>query len=822
MYGMKKIIALHNAVRDKAANPDFEYKDEQKPGSFTGFNTIPDGLDLGIPDARGAFNPAFNGQTPTPLFEASTAALRNTLQGLAQKARAGDASAALHYDAFYQTLQEQQSIYSIATGYGLNDRNATGIMTHLNKVASRDTMGKVAPQFQSDYAHYLSSIVKDRDTNVEKLLPGEQMLDDAFNMSFTMALDRASNRNPSAGSLASTLRQNAGVYSGFGLTLKKALASWENQNGLRTDSARAEIMARAAEYAAKCATNPALQSMLYSNPNKIIEAAATKLGYHGGVWDPTVSPLDTYDAAVNLIPSRIQYTDPEADVAMGLHGVGEDGQASPLFTAIQDALEKHYGRNVARGKPDVFADDTSGQFKAELLANLRAIAPGAAINNPEYSDMLNDVANDVIEMSRGGGTINISKILRRYHTNDFINLQANGAYRPKETPVDLKVLNDFSDDIVRQLHENRDTFARNYGFGARKPEYTTDGISRSIDAMFMSRPEVAKFAGEHPELYDKFKYIAVNYVRNLNRETDDLTTADTSLVQQGLRDRIAVLGLVADLESRDKSLKKALASWKGPKLSGEGATRSSQTRGRTDADLRNIYNGLDGILRQWADANGELRADADGKDRYDLDYVQGLYEGMTKAMGLGAADTGIASSVYEGSEKDLSKSGVAGIIAYAKNKADSAEDIRYSQKILRTEMTNKPGRAKALADWSDAALSSVTNPVRTQNATAALKYYINANCSTIAKDSKLESLVVSMYLPMMLKLQRGIRNQNPERSLGIEWSDPLIFNDKVKDAASSMYARIKEMDRAMAYQQLMRRQEDAEMTSRGRAAGAEQ
>lgn len=828
MTRMSRVSAARPAGADQQDDPDFEYEDEQGEGSFTGFGTYSGGLDLGIPDARGAFNPAFNGQTPTPLYDASTAALRNSLQGLAKRARAGDASAAMQYDAFYQTLQDQQNLYAIATGYGLNDRNATGIMTHLNKVAGKDTAGRMSPQFQIDYANYLSSVVKSRNTNVEKLLPGEQMLDDAFNMAFTTALDRASNRNPSAGSMATTLRQNAGVYSGYGLHLKKALAAWEEHNGFRTDSVRAEIMARAAEYAAKCATNPALRSVLYSSPNKIVEAAATNLGYYGARWDPTVSPLDNYDTAVNTLASRIVYTDAETDAVKGLHGIGEDGQASPLFSAIQDALEKHYGRNVARGASSVFADDTSGQLKADLVNNLSMLPSGSARNNPEFAEMINDVANDIIEMSRGGGTVNISQILKRYHNSAFLDLRTEGAYRPKEQDVDLTAMDQFANSVVDRLYAGRSSVRTNGAFLAAlsprmekvglEPEYTREGISASIDQMLLADGSAQAFAQANPELYEKIKASMVSYVYNLNNETDDLTVGSPETSKQGLKDRIAVLGLVADLSARDKGLAKLLSAWEGPKSEGAGATRSSQIRGRTDADLRNIYNGLDVILGKWLESEEALGQRTEGKARYDLDYIQGIYEGMRKSMRLDMQAGQVSDSVREAALKGWQEAGVSGIRKYASNKANSAEDIRYAQLLQRTQPTDKPGRVKALADWSDAVLSSVTNPVKTRNATHAIERFVETSCPTVAKNKNLKANIVAMYVPAMMKLQKIAHDRDPDRSIQIEWADPMSYMKGLGDSANTLFQKIAEIDRAMALQNQRILEESRAAAARGTAS----
>lgn len=106
--------------------PSVDPGDVQSPGAFTGFGTF--GVDPengGIVDSRGAFNPAFNGQTQHPMFDAETMAFKSALPGLARKARAGDAQAAKAYQSLYGSVASRKKVYDIAWSTGLNDRNAT-------------------------------------------------------------------------------------------------------------------------------------------------------------------------------------------------------------------------------------------------------------------------------------------------------------------------------------------------------------------------------------------------------------------------------------------------------------------------------------------------------------------------------------------------------------------------------------------------------------------------------------------------------------------------------------------------------------------------
>ena len=684
---------------------------DTREGANTGFGLFStDPASGGILDTRGAFNPAFNGQTEHPVFEAETDALRQSLPALARRARRGDANAALAYQSFYGTLGSKKRLYDLAYSTGLNDRNAADVMNHVFETVTPEKFGSGTDQYRTIYSRYLARQAQSRGVNVSDLLSAEQTMDDAFRSAFLPALSAATGVTR-AGGLKELYGASEGMMANASLFLKRGLADWEAKNGLRDDATRAAVMGRAAEYYAKALSNPSLRP-LAGDARKIMETAAGDVG----AGPKTDNLFSDYTRAVNLLDRGfISYTGTaDGDVAAGYGVEGDKDGRTAAFWAVRDAYERAYGANVTAGRrARDFDSTTREQLTKDLVANLTDISPRAS-KKARFGNMVQSLARDIVESGETKGYVNFNELSRKYYKH--VNLP-----EPEAVPEALagreerKDLESFTTELVdwgisqRPVMRNR----------ARRP----GGFVVGAGYIPSSEPIMAQ------DQYDPEKVRAAVHERVTNANASDgadpwSARGNREEYRQGAKDRLNVLFMAEEVARRGVDL----GGWT-PNVEGD----DEHVRGRSEANLRGMYSGLSDRIGAWLqDAEKSKAPNGDttnlrGADLHNWHFLYNLKKGLDYLMKSGGD---YDEDSYEGKRakqyRDLFDTYAGADMSAARAAAQKAVDLDRSlslPKLFMPKSKELRDEAAALAVLTEDIFADALNPALAVKAYNAFQRY---------------------------------------------------------------------------------------------------
>lgn len=743
------------------------------PGAFTGFGTFDvDPVSGGVVDSRGAFNPAFNNRTSRPMFEAETDPLRSVLPGLANKVKAGDANAAMNYDAIYRTYQDRKGIYDLAAATGLNDRNSSFIMRHAFDAVTSQSFGGGADAFRRRYATYLANLSVDRDTNAERLIEGDQRLDNVFRSSFLAALETAGDVFRPSSSVRNQYAGNDAAVAVESLRVKEALSAWEKANGFRTDDEREAIMSAAAAYYAKCKANPGLRSLV-SNPGAIVAAAASRVGSQGAGG---ADPFRDYDDALAMLDRRITYTGGSAmDAARGFGG---DSQTL-AFSAIKDAYQQAYGRNLSAGVSAETGLRDSRELHDALVANLKRVNPRVAASGAGAA-VISDLATNIMEQMSDTGTVDLSKASMMYYDVPAgMAPQYSGPVRAIGDGL-TKALSEMADQLVTDVLQNRSSLRYPVNFAnafapdflspgpspTPNPEYTREGlastVSSAFDRLLASNAEAYRLAQSDPKFFDGFRQALTEYFFNANNVADPSFISGNIGDAPGVRggspgyrvgaqDLIQALVLGKELEALGFDLR----GWT-PGVTGDDA----RVRGRGSENFRNLYGGLVDVLRDQVSIDPKddaefYRAQA---GQQAIDDIRTLIDQAGPPQGLVAGERDrVAASLREKYAKTAE-----GIVGDVFGKADTAARLRFAEGA-KDRMTPRVGvsseQLQALRELSSDMFSDQLNPALVRN----LRAYAAGELGTMTGLSKdMQAYYVDAYLPGLVAMTQLAFRDNPE------------------------------------------------------------
>ena len=756
-------------------------------GAFTGFGTFSvDPESSGVVDSRGAFNPVFNGRTSKPMFEAETDSLRSALPGLARKAQSGDAVAAMNYDTLYRTFRDRKGIYDIAAAVGLNDRNAAFIMNHTFDAVTQQSFGGGTSAFRGRYARYLANLTKDRNTNAERLIEGDQRLDNAFRSSFLSSLETAGDVFRPSSSVRNQYNGNDAAVAVEALRVKEALSAWEKANGYRTDDERESIMSAAASYYAKCKANPGLRP-LASNPLAIISAAASKAGVPGS---GTKDVFKDYDDALTVLDRRLSYTGSAAeDLARGFSNENQ----TLAFAAVKDAYQQIYGRNLAAGRSAEDGLRDNGDLHALLVANLKRVNPQVA-STEAGMNMVSDLATNIMNQMADTGSVNFMKATMMYLNPDFQNMQKYVAGPRMFAPEVAKGFSVAVDQLVTDVLQNRDSFRQGspgpiVGSGLlTSPYYDKDAIGKTVSAEFdrlvASNDSVREFAKNNPVLVDRFKAIFTDYLFNANTVADPVSiweNIENSLgaagedlgYRTGAQDVMQALVLGAELEKLGYDLK----GW-NPKVTGEDRF----VRGRGKENFRNLYGGLAEVLKDQI-----VMDPKDDAEFYKMQVGQRTVDSIRNLIDQINADSqGLLRSAKDRVDAEFKNrlGRLAGnLVSESFSQADTAMNIRYAE-ALKAASVPRPGvdpaRAQALREYSEGVFSDQLNPALVRNLRS---YAVNKLGGMTGLTKDMQAYYADAYLPGLVTMAKIAFRDNPVMSAA--YSSDRIALQRMLDARSS-------------------------------------
>lgn len=782
--------------------------DSGEPGTYTGFGVFStDPSSGGVIDSRGAFNPAFNGRTSRPRFEAETDAYRSALPGLARRARAGDANAAIMYTQFYGDLASRGKYYDLAYSTGLNDKNAVDVMNHVVSSISDKDFGAGADQFRCETARYLSDQAKRRGLNVEKLLSSEQMMDDGFRTSFLSALAGASQGTPRSGGLKDIYAQSPGMLANAGLFLKKGLAQWEERNGLRDDATRVRLMGRAAEYYAKCQANAGLRS-LSTNTMAMFDAAAGDLGEASR--SGTANPFDDYSRSVNMLDrGLISYTgSADGDRAAGYGADAEKDGRTTAFYCIRDAYEKGYGANVAAGRRARDFDVSSyEQLVSDLKANLRECSPRAS-SMKGYDAMIDAFARDVADAgveSIGGkvnekyqGVVDLNKLTMKYYKD----------FKAPEAPAVPQALG-FRDQVNQAASGLVDMFIRDRPwFKAKVSGTTTNALGQAIplyggveDAYdfdrvkagvadtfntLIARPEFQALR-DNPKFVQSVIDTTAGYIYNANTVADPIAAGSGNVdeYRKGLADRINLLYMAEELSRRGVNLE----GW-SPKYSGQ----DFEVRGNAKENVNGMYLDLAARVDQALDAYGKDTGGLHGADLHNWHFLNNVRKGLGYLLqSSGSLDADTVEGKRNVELRKLFQAYAGDGLQAARAAADGAVALDQAKELrnLAVPTAGMDDEARALAVLAEDMFSDQLNPVESERARKFAAIQL-AGPEFAYLDAGTKKLFADQLHHGVFTLMRQVRRAHPELPATM-WSDDDFMFKKLATVSAPLFSQAQRM-----------------------------
>jgi len=701
---------------------------EQMPvGTETGFSTFSGPGERNV-QGTPTMSRFFAQEDPHPAFTASTESYRSALDGLARKARNGDANAALMHDAFQQRIAERKRLYDIAYSNGLNDQNANDAW---QMVLSDSTPGQASssPWLTDRRVGYLAREALQRGQNVRDLETAQRLMDSSFTSAYLSSLNMAAKGDPRAEALSGQIGRDSDAVKLASLRLRESLQGWEKTNGLRSDAMRGAIMKQAGEYFAQAMATPGLNRFI-QDVDSLVDAAAAKVGAKAGAQGPNAFEnfVNAKGRLANGFISFCGSADADAAAGYGITPRGFGREASDGKTAAGQALESvfldHIGRNVSEGR-DAWDFNDPKQLRSDIVTALASVSGGVSVARAGQQ-VLEDAADEIIKMARDDGHVDLSRLATMYIDPDakLTPIAANLPQRTEGVSNFVKA----SGELVDQLVGNRPMLSSDLAYDL-KPEYTREGIEASVDAKLAGMGLDPKFAKDNPELMRGIRETLTDYIHTMNTVADPWAAGEGNVkeARAALGDRMQALFIANDLR-RLGVLEGDWTPVNGVDISRGGlfSGRDKSIRGNSPQARKAIWGGLYRAIERWEEKNGwnrrsldsAISAGEDGDATYaNFHAVEGLKQGIRMML-----DSGYDSGWWESPSEATARTRAETLAGRAREllgySADRGIDFTKTQPFLEAMAVRQAARDNAFnphtSRWSEdrgKALSLLVNDI---------------------------------------------------------------------------------------------------------------
>ena len=627
-------------------DPAYAGPDRQLPvGTETGFSTFSGPGERNV-QGTPTMSRFFAQEDPHPAFTASTEAYRSALDGLARKARNGDAQAAVMHDLFTQRMADRKRLYDIAYSNGLNDQNANDAW---QMVLSDSTPGQASssPWLTDRRVGYLAREALQRGQNVRDLETAQRLMDSSFTSAYLSSLNLAAKNDLRADALAGQIGRDSDAVKLASLRLRESLQGWEKTNGLRSDAMRGAIMKQAGEYFAQAMATPGLNRFV-QDVDGLVDAAAAKVGAKAGAQGPNAFEnfVNAKGRLANGFISFCGSADADAAAGYGVTPRGIGREASDGKTAAGKALESvfldHIGRNVSEGR-DAWDFNDPKQLRSDIVTALASVSGGASVARAGQQ-VLEDAADEIIKMARDDGHVDLSRLATMYIDPDakLTPIVSNLPQRTEGVSNFVKA----SGELVDQLVGNRSMLSSDLAYDL-KPEYSREGIEASVDAKLAGMGLDPKFAKDNPELMKGIRETLTDYIHTMNTVADPWAAGEGNVkeARAALGDRMQALFIANDLR-RLGVLEGDWTPVNGVDISRGGlfSGRDKSIRGNSPQARKAIWGGLYRAIERWEEKNGwnrrsidsAISAGEDGDATYaNFHAVEGLKQGIRMMLDSG-------------------------------------------------------------------------------------------------------------------------------------------------------------------------------------------
>lgn len=769
--------------------------------SYTGFgNFYGQDVQGNVPSARPVANSFFESSdtaSDRPIYLAMSAPLREALPGLARRARKGDLQAVYGYQQAYNQLQDDDRVYDVARGYRLNDANASDLVRTVRETGDASVLGPGTSQYRENLAGYLAQQAIQRGASVRELGVSEQMLDETFKTSFLAALAGASDVSPMSAGIKDRFEKSPGMLMNSSLFLRKGLSDWEQKNGLRSDSMRASILTRAAEYYARSMSIEGLNQFA-REPARIIQAAVESAGAVAGPVKENV--FDAYNNAVANLDNIISYSGVR-DIDLAAHGTGEgSGTRTAAVRGIKSAYADVIARNLGAGRDAWdFDESTDAQLTVNLETAIDHIAAGSKAL-PGYQTVRTDLVSKIKDMAQKG-SVDITGLLDIYTRPD------REVFTPPEAMPGATDYGKIAENAVRDLIVNRSFIRGDPETSLDAPEYTTHGIGQYLDAV------MAQVKDSPEELKTAMKSMITDFVHSVNTRTDPISVGSDQAVgfAQGLQDRVNALaasyqlyelGVLPDVVMPGASVPHR---WYNDVGIGRG---SDQLSGGTRSGARNTYGPLLEALDSYTNGRSTERLE-DPMDIYRFQLASLMAQGIRNTIDSRYEGDDLVkrakAQVAKSSGDRMLSEGLAGVYDAAAKLTRAALDAR----VQDNEML---GKQAVLGNIVSSMLSDATDPVYARRA----REYTAAKMSEIGGKHFSREMITSLtnrYAPAVLQLMRRSLDTGLTKDM---WSNPGSFDERMGKLTEPLFSRVVQQAgylRALAEQEYIRRMQQRKAVS---------
>ena len=701
---------------------------EQMPvGTETGFSTFSGPGERSV-QGTPTMSRFFAQEDPHPAFTASTESYRSALDGLARKARNGDAQAAVMHDLFTQRMADRKRLYDIAYSNGLNDQNANDAW---QMVLSDSTPGQASssPWLTDRRVGYLAREALQRGQNVRDLETAQRLMDSSFTSAYLSSLNLAAKNDLRADALAGQIGRDSDAVKLASLRLRESLQGWEKTNGLRSDAMRGAIMKQAGEYFAQAMATPGLNRFV-QDVDGLVDAAAAKVGAKAGAQGPNAFEnfVNAKGRLTNGFISFCGSADADAAAGYGVTPRGFGREASDGKTAAGKALESvfldHIGRNVSEGR-DAWDFNDPKQLRSDIVTALASVSGGVSVARAGQQ-VLEDAADEIIKMARDDGHVDLSRLATMY-----IDPDAKLTPIVSNLPQRTEGVSNFvtaAGELVDQLIGNRPMLARDWANDI-KPEFTREGIEASVDARLAKMGLDPKFAKDNRELMRGIRETLVDYIHTTNNFTDPSIAGAENVkeMRAAIGDRMQALFIANDL----RRLGVLEGDWTPVNLvdalkAGPFTGHDKTMRGNSPQARKAIWGGLYRAIERWEEKNGwnrrsidsAISAGEDGDATYaNFHAVEGLKQGIRMMLDSGY-DSGWWESPSEATARTRAETLAGRVRELLGYSADRGIDFTKTQPFLEAMAVRQAARDNAFnphtSRWSEdrgKALSLLVNDI---------------------------------------------------------------------------------------------------------------
>lgn len=747
---------------------DYFYNTTDPIAPHTGFMGYSGpGVHGNVPSVRSAFT---DGETDSPVYDAMTASLRSAMPGLARKARTGDVSAVAGYQQAYAQLQDDDYVYGIARGHNLNDVNSSDLVRAVREASPYEALGTGTRQYRENLADYLAAQAVQRGEHVRNLGVSEQMLDDTFRTSFLGALAGGSRVSPVAEGLKTRFESSPGMLMNSSLQLRRGLADWERNNGLRSDSMRANILTKAAEYYARSMSVDGLNRFTQDTAT-IIQAAAEAAGATAGVVKENV--FDAYNNAVASLDGIVTYSG-FRDQDLVADGQNSGGTRTAAVQGIKSAYAGAIGRNLAAGRG---AWDNDAETDAQLTQDLRTVIDHIAVgarSHADYTTVRDDVVGRIKAMGTAG-SIDISSLLDLYDTPGSQQFTV-----PKAMPG-ADVLGSIADQAMKDLVQDRSYFA--LSFSGFEPEYTRAGIDRYLDTV-LAKADVGQ------DLKDAVKSTISEFIYNVNNKTDSTSVSadEVDSYTKGLKERVNAIA--AAFQLRDLGIiPEAVIPVSTPSYRGGEweffLHRASELQAGNRSNARNTYGPLLDAVNAYVDGVSVEKL-ADPADVYKFHLATKVVEGIRNTIDAAYDGDDLVKKAKASMAKSSGDMMVTNGLAGAYAAAEALTQAELKQRLMK-EM-GAGTKVSTLGNIVSSMMSDTLDPVFARRAQEYTATKLNAIGGKYLSGTALASYT-KRYTPAVLML---MRRAFPEGFSSEEWNNPGSFDARMSELVRPLFQTIEE------------------------------